>query len=299
MPFNIDPPQTFNMDLFGELHGSSFQENSQCFLVLTPTDPEYQATLNDPDSNNPDAFLFENDINPQPVSFAQSAVYQSPAFTQSTSMSSSATSYTVSPAELHSGSGSGMLPYLSTPATDLSESPAIFSGQYSNQTSPEISFMTPLNNGELDQSLDEYPSTENFFPDLELAVKHQVAVAQPSPKGNAAKPRKATSSSGSPPSPLAASPAGINKRKTKKSGPLGPIHVPPGDVKREKTKRNTLAARKSRAKRVEYIEGLETENERLRQENERLQRDRDHCNQRTVTWQQRALNHGWHEGIQD
>ncbi|KAL8802412.1 MAG: hypothetical protein Q9182_003835 [Xanthomendoza sp. 2 TL-2023] len=286
MPLNFDPRQNIDMVLFGEMH-----------------DQDLQPVLGHPSSNGLDALpLFSDSMMESQVDFAQPGSYHPSAFAQATSMSSSGTSYTVSPAELHSGPGSGMMTYHSTPATDFSESPAVLSAQYSNQTSPEFGFQTPHTpyaNDDLDQTLGGYQSTAGFFPELELAVEQQAAVAQPSPKVKAARPRKATSSSASPESPPTASPAGINKRKTKRSVPLGPIYVPPGDLKKEKTKRNTLAARKSRAKKVEYIEGLEAEVERLRHDNERLRQDCDNCNQRVLAWEQRALNAGLIEGIQD
>ncbi|KAL8810855.1 MAG: hypothetical protein Q9200_002256 [Gallowayella weberi] len=303
MPLNIDPRQNIDMVLFGEMHGSSFRGKPSLSPMLTRTDQDLQPTLGNPTSNNLDTLpLFGDVMMDPPGDFAQAGRYHSPAFAQPTSMSSSGTSYTVSPAELHSGPGSDMMTYHSTPATNFSESPAVMSAQYSNQTSPEFGFQTPHSpyaNDEFDQTLGGYQSTAGFFPELELAVEQQAAVAQPSPEVKAAKPRKATSSSGSPASPPTASPAGINKRKTKRSVPLGPIHVPPGDLKKEKTKRNTLAARKSRAKKVEYIEGLEAEVERLRHDNGRLRQDCDDYKQRVLAWEQRALNAGLVEGIQD
>lgn len=107
-------------------------------------------------------------------------------------------------------------------------------------------------------------STADFFPDLD---EQQFPVAQPAPQielgpapSHAISPRT---------SPLLARNAGITKKK-RRTVPPKELKVIPGDEKSERTKRNTLAARKSRAKRYQHLVDLEKSNEELVTENQAL-----------------------------
>lgn len=84
------------------------------------------------------------------------------------------------------------------------------------------------------------------------------------------------SSSGNSPTARPSSVAGVNASR-RRSKPLPPIHVDDAaDEKSMKRARNTLAARKSRARRQNHIEELEQAVKELEARLEKTEQERDH-----------------------
>ena len=168
-------------------------------------------------------------------------------------------SYTVSPQDTMldaSAPGSGVLSILETPESTCLES-------------PQISY---LNDSPFGRGMDINDNWSSLFPDAE-ETKPQVTTINPlqinSPTQHVAPAMSRTSSSGQTSSrsshqggrPTTSS--GVTKRRTQ---PLPDISLDHADPVVAKRQRNTLAARKSRQRRVEQIEGLENEVARLRTE---------------------------------
>ena len=169
-------------------------------------------------------------------------------------------SYTVSPQDTmldaSSAPGSGFFSNLATPESACLES-------------PKVSY---LNDSPFSRTMDINENWSSLFPDAE-ETKPQITTVNPlqisSPTQHVAPAMSRTSSSGQTSSrsshqggrPTTSS--GVSKRRTQ---PLPDISLDHPDPVVAKRQRNTLAARKSRQRRVEQIEGLEIEVSRLRTE---------------------------------
>lgn len=93
------------------------------------------------------------------------------------------------------------------------------------------------------------------------------------------KPTSRKGSAAASPSARLSSVSGVSASR-RRSKPLPPIHVSDaGDEKSMKRARNTLAARKSRARRQNHIEELEAHVKELEQKLEKTQQERDHYKQ--------------------
>lgn len=130
-----------------------------------------------------------------------------------------------------------------------------------------------------DASADAWPS---LFPDAQVdhasvpaaqADESPVAMSEEiEPARKASKPRKSSASSS--PSGRHSSVAGVNARRRR--GDLPPITVSdPSDTVSMKRAKNTLAARKSRARKAERMEDLERIVRELEASNEKLAAERD------------------------
>lgn len=155
---------------------------------------------------------------------------------------------------------------LTTPSSGFDASPA-----YSDwNTSPLFA---------ANDDASQWPS---LFPD---AVSAPTAEIEESPAVQseelppAKKPTSRKSSTGNSPTVRHSSVAGVNASR-RRSKPLPPIHVDDaGDEKSMKRARNTLAARKSRARRQNHIEDLEQTVKELEARLEKTEQERDHYKQ--------------------
>lgn len=235
-----------------------------------------QATDMAQDTDPYDDFTaFEGGASTQPA--YQYSAQSSPAVptiydpTVNLSSSSSTNMGTVSPQDLHrdpfaSAPNSTAFTNLTSPST-YNESP-----EYTDNfdVSPFVGA-----NGDLDQALGDpwYP----LFPQDD---QNEIAQAQPSPllppeeelevseALRSANPRRRSGTGTSPPSGTHSSVSGVNSRKRDK--PLPPIIVEdPNDTVAMKRARNTLAARKSRQRKMQRFDELE---ERIA----KLEEERDH-----------------------
>lgn len=168
--------------------------------------------------------------------------------------------YTVSPQDTmldaSSAPGSGVFSHLATPESACLES-------------PNISY---LNDSPFSRAMDINENWPSLFPESE-ENKPQVTTINPlqisSPTQLVAPEMSRTSSSGQTSSRSShqggrpSTSSGITKRRTQ---PLPDISLDHPDPVIAKRQRNTLAARKSRQRRVEQIEGLENEVSRLEME---------------------------------
>ena len=151
--------------------------------------------------------------------------------------------------------------FLQTPGTATFDSP--------NTYIADSPFMDPL----LDFG-DENMTMQNHFHDLgdlEQLQRHHAGVVEAQPASVNMKQSEPTtvatvamsrdnSSSSKHPSKTGSR---VGKRKQARTGPLPAIVCDPKDTQAVKRGRNTLAARKSRAKRQQHVEELEEEVERL------------------------------------
>ena len=159
------------------------------------------------------------------------------------------------------------------------------SSVFSNLTTPENGYLespqTYINNSPNEQDFGDDPDLwPTLFPETE--EQDQKHAAQSSPvKPYTAPAMSRTTSSGQLSSRsshhgrMSAS-SGVSKRRTQ---PLPPIKVDENDTVAVKRARNTLAARKSRQRRMEKAEELESEVQRLTQEVE--------------MWKTRATQYGY------
>ena len=175
-----------------------------------------------------------------------------------------------------------------TPATDYTNSPVPFSSAYSNQTSPDdFGQATPYMH---DLDLDPSQLGSVFFgalPEFPVA-----SAASDSPKQTAPVPSRKLAPEKSPRTPLSTV---VDSRVRKpRSKPLPDICPDPNDPKKMKTARNTAAARKSRARKVERFETLAAENDMYKTQLEDLQ---SQASQAEV-WKKRALELGWPAGVE-
>ena len=236
-PTNSSDSQTADMDLFDDFTafegGASTQPAYQYSAQSSPAVP----TLYDPSAN--------------------------------LSSSSSTNMGTVSPQDLHvrdpyaSAPNSTAFTNLTSPST-YNESP-----EYADNfdVSPFVG-----NNGDLDQALGDpwYP----LFPqDDQIEQKPQVPQSPLLPEEElevseqlrSANPRRRSGTGTSPPSGTHASVSGVNSRKRDK--PLPPIIVEdPNDTVAMKRARNTLAARKSRQRKMQRFDELEDRIAKLEEE---------------------------------
>lgn len=198
---------------------------------------------------------------------------------------------TVSPKDVfmdnQSAPPSSAITNLSTPQTENWDSP--IDGYISHQTSPL--FSSNINdNLDFDLGDHNYPtlfpgeseSTPNYDSDFSARIAHHASVeaSAPSPMSRNQSSPGQSSSRGSQ-HLRHSSIAGVNP---KRKGPLPPVKIPdiddPVAVKRAK---NTEAARKSRAKKMERVEMMQAEIDRLQAEVDRSQAE-------TERW--KAIAHG-------
>ncbi|KAL8771190.1 MAG: hypothetical protein Q9209_003361 [Squamulea sp. 1 TL-2023] len=199
------------------------------------------------------------------------------------STSSFETPQTVSPYQLElSTPASEFATYESTPATNFSTSPSYLP---SNDVSP-VWDMQPSPAMTDNQEYDQKEFRSMMFPDLPSGDLQHIAVPEPAPVNTVPMARKKSSPGKSPHSPLAPTPAGVKKQRR---GTLKDIRPDPTNEKEVKTARNTLAARKSRARKVERQETLVAQNNTFRNQVEELTAQAE-------AWKQRALARGWREG---
>lgn len=287
-PFSESSPDDFNDQLLDMaalndmINGSSPQAISLSSHMLTTLDPRFaSATWPAPSGPNMDY-----DVEGYPVSGAQNPAYPPTGLLRVDSTSSTDTPQTVSPAQLqNSGPPSGYLGSQFTPATDYTNSPANYSAAYSNQTSPDdFGLATPYMNDGLDFDQSQLGSV--FFgalPEIPVAP-----APRPSPKQTAARTRNKSTPGKSPRTPLSTVVDG-RVRKPPRTKPLPDICPDPNDPKKVKTARNTAAARKSRARKVERFQTLAEENDNYKLQVEELQSEAD-------IWKARALRMGWVPG---
>lgn len=172
----------------------------------------------------------------------------------------------MSPAELFldvtdaSAPNSTALTHMTTPSSAYEPSP-----QYSDwDASPMFA---------VDNDAGNWPS---LFPDAPALDPTPVAELD-----TVEKPKPASRKSSADASPAArhSSVSGVSASR-RRSKPLPPIHVnDAGDEKSMKRARNTLAARKSRARRQNHIEELEALVKELEEKVEKTQQERDHYKQ--------------------
>ncbi|KAL8917171.1 MAG: hypothetical protein Q9172_005963 [Xanthocarpia lactea] len=200
------------------------------------------------------------------------------------STSSVETPQTVSPYLLDlSTPASGFGTYESTPATNLSCSPNFI---HSNDPSPVWAMQpSPAVTESLDYDQSELGSI--MFGELPGSDVPQVPAAKPAPKQTVTMARNKSSPGKSPRSPLSK----VIASGVKKSKPLPDICPDPNNPKAMKTARNTQAARKSRARKVERFETLVAEVDNFRSQVDELQSQAD-------IWKERALRMGWSEGLE-
>ncbi|KAI4273072.1 MAG: hypothetical protein LQ337_004885 [Flavoplaca oasis] len=229
------------------------------------------------------AFEYNGDLFTSPPNQEQIDALQNMQLLRVDSSSSVDTPQTVSPAQLLN---SGHISYQDTPATDYTNSPAApWSGVYSHETSPDQG--TLFTNEGMDYDPNQLGSA--FFPPLP-GEPPIAPVQKPSPKQTAAMVR-VKSSTKSPKTTLSTV-VGSRIRKPAKTGKeLKEIRPNPDDPVDVKRARNTAAARKSRARKLERFESLVEENDVYRTQVEELE-------SAVEMWKQRALDHGWPPGTE-
>lgn len=168
-----------------------------------------------------------------------------------------------------SAPNSEALTCLTTPSSGFDASPA-----YSDwNTSP------------LFAANDDASNWPSLFPEVTPAAPtaevEQSPAIHPEELQPVKKPMSRKSSTGNSPTVRPSSVAGVNASR-RRSKPLPPIHVDDaGDEKSMKRARNTLAARKSRARRQNHIEELEQAVKELEARLEKTEQERDHYKQLT------------------
>lgn len=165
-----------------------------------------------------------------------------------------------------SAPNSEALTCLTTPSSGFDASPA-----YSDwNTSP------------LFAANDDASPWPSLFPEVTpapVAEVEQSPVVQDEEVQPAKKPTSRKSSTSASPNTRHSSVAGVSASR-RRSKPLPPIHVDDaGDEKSMKRARNTLAARKSRARRQNHIEELEQTVKELEARLEKTEQERDHYKQ--------------------
>ncbi|KAI4223729.1 MAG: hypothetical protein L6R36_005195 [Xanthoria steineri] len=268
------------------INGSPPQVIQPSSSVLTTVDPHFasSSTWPAPSGSNTDY-----DVQGYQVGAANVTAYPSTGLLRVDSTSSTDTPLTVSPAQLHhSGPSSGYMGSQFTPATDYTSSPVPFSSAYSNQTSPDdFGQATPYMH---DLDLDQSQLGSAFFgalPDFPVAP-----AASDSPTQTAPVPSRKSAPGKSPRTPLSTV---VDSRVRKpRSKPLPDICPDPNDPKKMKTARNTAAARKSRARKVERFETLAAENDMYKAQLEDLQSQAAQAE----VWKKRALELGWPAGVE-
>ncbi|KAL8782492.1 MAG: hypothetical protein Q9213_005331 [Squamulea squamosa] len=262
------------------MHGSSSQEHSPSSCKLTSPDSDFTAAWDVlPDSTYQDAMLAHQTSGEQIGALKDTLL-------RLDSASSFETPQTVSPYQVElSTPASGYATYESTPATNWSTSPPYL---HSTDVSPiwEIQPSPAMTDNQEYEPNDFGSRMFPELPDLSGSDRQQVPDLEPTPFETVAMTRKKSSPGKSPPSPLAATPAGVKKQRR---GILKVICPDPTNEKEVKTARNTLAARKSRARKVERQETLVAENNIFRTQVEELTAQAE-------AWKQRALARGWREG---
>ena len=267
------PEHSIHSDSNGNMHGSSFPKSPPSHLILTDIDFNLTST----------AFEYNGDLFTSPINQEQIDALRNMQLLRVDSSSSVDTPQTVSPAQLLN---SGHISYEDTPATDYTNSPVVpWSGVYSHQPSPDQGTLYMNDEFEYDQT----QLCSAFFPPL--PGPPTVSVPKPSPKQTVAMTRVKSSSAKSPKSPLATV-VGSRIRKPAKTGKeLKEIRPNPDDPVDVKRARNTAAARKSRARKLERFESLVEENDVYRTQVEELESE-------VEMWKQRALDHGWPPGTE-
>ncbi|KAL8794462.1 MAG: hypothetical protein Q9195_002935 [Heterodermia aff. obscurata] len=159
------------------------------------------------------------------------------------------------------------------------------SSVFSNLTTPENGYLespqTYINNSPNEQDFGDDPELwPSLFPEAEEQDHKHAAQSSPVKLHTAPAMSRTTSSGqlssrGSHQGRMSVS-SGVSKRRTQ---PLPPIKVDETDTVAVKRARNTLAARKSRQRRMEKAEELESEVQRLTLEVE--------------MWKARAMQHGY------
>ena len=167
--------------------------------------------------------------------------------------------------------GSTPSSYLQTPRTDF-DSPDTFI--------PASPFMD--SKGEFPSGNEPVANHFHSFEQLETALHADTLLSSQAPRSSDTKGAVSINPTAVPMSRAGSSTskrpsmtgARINKRGR---GPLPEIEVDQHDVVAMKRSRNTMAARKSRAKRQAHVEALEDENERLMRELEFWKGAAEHC----------------------
>ncbi|KAL8859455.1 MAG: hypothetical protein Q9178_004133 [Gyalolechia marmorata] len=247
--------------------------------MLTCTDSDATATWGIPSAStyNDDMLAYQNNEE-------QAGTFQHMTLLRINSTSSVETPQTVSPYLLDlSTPASGFGTYESTPATNLSCSPNFV---HSNDPSPVWAMQpSPAVTESLDYDQSELGSI--MFGELPGSDVSQIPAANPAPKQTVTMARNKSSPGKSPRSPLSK----VIASGVKKSKPLPDICPDPNNPKAMKTARNTQAARKSRARKVERFETLVAEVDNFRSQVDELQSQAD-------IWKERALRMGWSEGLE-
>lgn len=125
----------------------------------------------------------------------------------------------------------------------------------------------------------QWPSLFPEATSVPVAELEQSPAVQPEELETAKKPTSRKSSTGTSPTVRHSSVSGVSASR-RRSKPLPPIHVnDAADEKSMKRARNTLAARKSRARRQNHIEELEQTVREMEARLEKIEQERDHYKQ--------------------
>ncbi|KAI4284992.1 MAG: hypothetical protein L6R38_001007 [Xanthoria sp. 2 TBL-2021] len=280
--------QPLDMTNFSNMHGSS-PRGSLSSSMLTSIDSLFSSTTWPP-ASNPDPVYDERGYPTGEV-----GTYLPMSLLRGNSTSSADTPQTVSPDQLQiNGPPSGFLGFDSTPLTNYTDSPVGYSGTFSNQTSPENFYQdSPYINDGVNLDQQEF-GPMMMFPEMgptgpmEGPTSQQEVIPKLFQKGTVAVARAKSTPGKSPRSPRSTVVDG-RVRKPPRTKPLRDICPDPNDPKKMKTARNTAAARKSRARKVERFQTLAEENDNYKVQVEELQSEAD-------IWKARALRMGWVPG---
>ncbi|KAL8673228.1 MAG: hypothetical protein Q9168_002340 [Polycauliona sp. 1 TL-2023] len=262
----------------GNMHGSSSSRSPLSLSILTDIDLDNSGVWDHPSASGHPSDMF--------AFMTEQALGDS--LLRHNSSSSNETPNTVSPYQVE----------LSTPASarelcDLTPATTFYSNSPSMLRSADVSPMfaiqdSPAMNDNYDIDQTDYGlAMFGSYDDIPEAPMAKLSLKQ-----TAAMTRAKSSAAKSPRSPLSkVANSGVRKSTKPRTKDLKDICPDPNDAKACKTARNTLAARKSRARKANRVDTMEEDNATYQQQIEELEAQ-------VELWKQRASDRGWRAGAE-